>query len=486
MIDALEEAASPGTLRDLLPIVYSALLGADQVVRSAGIDLWVACAGVADALPDDLGDLAPALLADTYVVVHRRMLDQLPSLRLPARLAPSLLQLVGSWMVTYKDTDPDVVEDAIWAIRTLASMLDDEANATPWYGIGLAFVDYCRPHDRERLLTAWWPEELRTSDAWVAAALATAASPELIDYYNQRSEPLLAALMDRPGLVAHVPFAQIEPLSDIHDARFVWRAVEPVELLQAAGRWADAVQIARHVEKRQPPGTEGEPGRLFARCFVLGADMARLIVEDAPDEAGVRRASDALRQAVSDMEGARKEVSEDSALRRALDSLLAQASAAAVLHVAIVVDPAAAADELEGAADLLSRASEPVHASDGSDSGSPRRGGPPHAAALRRGRSSRRRGSGDAARCGEAAGVHPRRDHRGRRTDPVTVGLSDFLQAAPTMSGRRKPRQRGVCSARPAPLCASVGTSLLPRRGMFAPREDANDQSRPSPSACRR
>ena len=358
-------------------------------------------------------------------------------------------------------------------------MLDDEANATPWHGIGLAFVDYCRPHDRERLLTAWWPEELRTSDAWVAAALATAASPELIDYYNQRSEPLLAALMDRPGLVAHVPFAQIEPLSDIHDARFVWRAIEPVELLQAAGRWADAVQIARHVEKRQPPGTEGEPGRLFARCFVLGADMARLIVEDAPDEAGVRRASDALRQAVSDMEGARKEVSEDSALRRALDSLLAQASAAAVLHVAIVVDPAAAADELEGAAELLSRASEPVHAS---------------------GRQRQRLADAwrtavmllryDAAVRAGDAGAATLLDAAKRQAEILAATIEADTQTPgqrwACLISRRRPDHVGAAEAEAAwrllgaagaPVCL-VGTSLLPRRGMFAPSEDAE---RPEP-----
>ena len=96
MIDALEEVVSPDTLRDPLPIVYSAPLDPDPAVRSGGIDLWVRCASVADTLPDDLNDLAPMLLADSYVVVHRRMLSQLRFLHLPARLAPALLQLVAT------------------------------------------------------------------------------------------------------------------------------------------------------------------------------------------------------------------------------------------------------------------------------------------------------------------------------------------------------------------------------------------------------
>src|SRR5207249_4096520 len=95
MIDILEEAVSPETLRDVLPIVYSALVDRDQGVRSAGIDLWVACADVADPLPAELTELSVALLQDTYVVVHRRMLEQLPRLRLPAELVVRLLPIAA-------------------------------------------------------------------------------------------------------------------------------------------------------------------------------------------------------------------------------------------------------------------------------------------------------------------------------------------------------------------------------------------------------
>ena len=44
MLDVLEEAVSPETLRDILPVTYTALLDPDQSVRSGGIDLWAACA----------------------------------------------------------------------------------------------------------------------------------------------------------------------------------------------------------------------------------------------------------------------------------------------------------------------------------------------------------------------------------------------------------------------------------------------------------
>ncbi len=477
MIRALEEAASPETLRDLLPIVYSALLADDQVVRGAGVGLWAACARVAETLPDDLSDLAPVLLADSYVVVHRRMLGHLPSLRLPARLAPTLLPIAGSWMVTYKDSEPDVMENAIWTIRALAAQLENVAHATLWYGVALAHVECCRPYHREQLLTAWWPDEVHASGAWVTAALATAASPDLIDYYNQRSEPLLAALMDRPGLLTQVPLTQIQPLSEIHGAHHTWRAMEPVELLQAAGRWADAAEIARRVEERQLSGNEGQPGRLFAKCFVRGAEMSCLCVENHPDAATVRTSTDALRQAVSDLEASATDAGEDGPLRRALDSLLAPASAAEILHTEIVTDPAAAADELGRAADLLTSAAQPAHAS-----------------------ARQRQWLADAWRIAclllrYDAGVRAADvaagsllDAAKRRVEilrtgieaegeiPVTPGLSDFLRAVATISGASDAESAWrMLGSAAAPACL-IGTSLLPRHGAFG---GSSEEERP-------
>ena len=164
MLDVLEEAVSPETLRDILPITYTALLDRDQIVRSGGIDLWAACAAIADSLPAELSELAIPLLEDRYVIVHKRMLEQIPRLTFPANLVPRLLPIVLGWVVTYADKpDPDALEAAIWALRSLARDLDDQSQVTAWFSIALAYVGRCGPYDRERLLTAWWPEELRSS-----------------------------------------------------------------------------------------------------------------------------------------------------------------------------------------------------------------------------------------------------------------------------------------------------------------------------------
>ncbi|MDA8039665.1 MAG: hypothetical protein M0Z69_11005 [Actinomycetota bacterium] len=485
MIDALEEAASPETLRDLLPIVYTALLSDDAGVRSAGIDLWVACARVTDPLPDDLCDLAPVLLADEHVVVHRRMLDQLPRLGLPARLAPTLIQLVGAWLVTYKNTDPDVVENAIWAIRHLASRLDNEANAVAWDGVALAHVEYCRPHDRERLLTSQWPDGLRTSNAWITAALATAASLDLVDYYNQRNEPLLAAFMDQPSLIAHVPLDHVERVSTIHVPYFTWRALEPVELLQSAGRLFDTVVVARHVEEGQPPGAEGEPGRQLATCVLRGAELARLLVDGSPDTPTVRAATDAVRQAVSEVEGSRDKALDDGALRHLLDSVLAMAAAADVLYTDVVTDPSAMADGLISAADRLAGAVQPAHAS-----GHQRQWLMEAwriASVLLRYDAAVRAADSTAPSLLDAAKRRAeilRATIDGDTDVGVTTGLSDFLNAVATVSGAADAeaawRRLGAAAA---PVCV-VGTSLLPRWGRFGPRSEPSPRPEQPLAVC--
>ena len=84
LLTALAEAAHAASLRDLWPIVCSALVSAHPRVRAGAIGLWAHCAAVdRDAVPEDLAYLAEAVLTDRYVIVHQAVLDRLP----PARSA---------------------------------------------------------------------------------------------------------------------------------------------------------------------------------------------------------------------------------------------------------------------------------------------------------------------------------------------------------------------------------------------------------------
>jgi hypothetical protein len=302
-----------------------------------------------------LTELSIPLLKDSYVIVHRRMLDQIPQLHLPVELAPRLLPTVYGWIVTYakgSEPNPDVVESGIWALRSLAHHLDNEQQVIRWFSVALAYVGHCQPHGRERLLTAWWPDELRSHPAWVKAALTTAADPELVDYYNQRREPLLEALFDRPQLLAGIPFAEIEPLSTVHGAAYSWRALELVELLQSAGRWAKAAVVAQRVEADQPPGKEGAYGRRLAGAVARGGELAQTLVEGLPGADRLTALADAVTLAIGDFRASVPGDVHDGQMRATLDSLLTSATVTRLLFTPMVSDPAAAAEELDKAVRL--------------------------------------------------------------------------------------------------------------------------------------
>ncbi|GIH16155.1 hypothetical protein [Rugosimonospora africana] len=366
MLEVLKSAVSAETLRDILPTTYTALCHTDPVVRRGGIDLWMACARVADTLPTELTELSAVLLDDTYVIVHRAMLDKIPQLRLPDEVAPRLLASVAGWIATYAqpqtDPHPEVLASALWSLLFLAQQLPDNTETVRWLDFALAYVELCRPQDRERLLTANWPEKLRAHQLWVRAALVTSASPELIDYYNTRREPLLQALFDQPYLLTGTPFADIEPLSTVHGSAHSWRALEPVELLQSAGRWADASTLARRVEADQPPGAEGAPARTIARAIARGAELGEALVVGPPNTAQLSTLTAAADAAVTAVEQAFPDATQDGQVRATLDTLRTAATVAALLLAPTVTDPAADAEVLDKAAERL-QATPATHAS---------------------------------------------------------------------------------------------------------------------------
>jgi hypothetical protein len=482
MLDVLEEAVSPETLRDVLPITYTALLDRDQAVRHGGIDLWIACAGIADSLPAELSELAIPLLEDRYVIVHKRMLEQIPRLSFPADLVPRLLRIVLGWVVTYADKpDPDSLEPAIWALRSLASDLDDQSQVTGWFSVALAYVGRCRPSDRERLLTAGWPE-MTNHPAWTSAALATAASPELTDYYNQRHEPVLQALMDRPQLLADAPLAEIEPLSSVHGAAHPWRALELVELLQSAGRWADAAVVARGVEGSQPPGEEGAPGRRLAGTIARGAELAQALAEGPSAVAELTALTDAVTAAAVDLEASLVGGVQDGQLRSTLDGLLASATAPGLLLAPTVSDPARAADELDRTASLLLGAPS-AHASGAQRAWIARTW--QIAALLLRYDAAVQAVSGDTPALLQAA----RRQAEVLRTEvsitdgaAVPDGLIDFLAAVECVAEPGAAQTAWRRLPRIPPPVSLVGTSLLPQR--FGAGRGAPEPEEPPRAVC--
>ncbi len=311
-----------------------------------------------DAIPEELADLAEALLTDRYVIVHRAMLDHLPQLRLPTRLAPRLLPIVASWAQAYID-DPDVLEDALWALRCLADMLDDQRQVLGWHSHALSLVHRLRPHDREWMLTSSWPLPLRAHPAWSRAALGALASRELADYFNVRNDPLLAALLDQPGPLATVPFDEVAAVTELHLPAHPWRALEPVELLQTVGRWAEARTLAGRVVAAAPPGAEGAHHRALAQFVEAAARLDEHLTGDPLiDTAGMASTARTVQNAAAALAEVwqRSDQQVDTHGRHFIDAVTARLDAAQALLAPATADPMATAAVLDAAAQQLESA----------------------------------------------------------------------------------------------------------------------------------
>lgn len=478
MLDGLEKAATPETVRDLLPVTYSALLSDDAYVRAGGIDLWVACASEVDTVPDELNDLAEALLADPHSVVHQSMVEQLPRLELPDRLAPRLLQILAGWLQPYRD-DPYFLEKVIGAILILARQLPNEDEREAYLSYAFGFVGQCTPNDQEDLLLAPWSDSISQSQEWASLVLRAAASPELHDGHP-RSEPLLMTLFDRPELIASTPLSEVALLSDSYGPGHAWRGLEPVELLQSAGRWVDAARLARAVEGRQRAGKEGRPHRLLAAAIMREAELAVALGEANLDQAGIADLTASVREATAAFVAWGPEWAAEGPSKHLVDVLLAAADAADALLDPLVTNPDGLADKLDTAAGRLHAGGPPAHACGRQRAWIADAWG--IAAMLLRWDAAVRRADSDAP----ALLASARRRSEVLATTvrqggvPVSPHLVDFAALASTATSVSHAQDVWRTLGRvPVPV-QLVGTSLLPRRGTaFLPPPTTTEAAAP-------
>lgn len=272
LVHALAGSVTSSTVARVLPTLYTCLLSDDQVVRAAAVELWQACARQTATLPDELGELVPTLLTDPYLVVHRAMLRSVRSLQLPREAVGALLTLLMN-IAHLHATDPDeqLLEDALRDVLWAADQSDDlEARRIAGLMV-VATAMKLRHYPREQILLDQRIAWLRPSAVWATAALRTLADPHRPDRFNQRNDKLLAALLMEPRGLAEVPLPEFRAIADIHLPDFVGSAAEPVELLQAAGRWDDAATLAEDIVSEVPDTTEREFARYYLRAVAAGA-----------------------------------------------------------------------------------------------------------------------------------------------------------------------------------------------------------------------
>lgn len=337
----------PAHLPAVVPRLYTGLLHTQDKVRRAAVRSWSDLAGQPQALPSTLLDLLPALLADPPVAISA--LQLIACLRIPAERRPDLLELVsGLSRTAYRAVlrNPEqTIEICVNALRSLAFGLPDEEAEEP-AGLALVISDRLSSYDLRDLLVSWWPPRLANSGLFAVRALSLLADPQFTDYFNARDYRVQAAILACPYGTSLQPLESFMPVADLHLPDHPWPALEMIEILQRAGRWDDAANLARHIHAAIPGDPEHQ-----AR-----ADLTAIIAALA---AGETTLSSGTVPAVPPS---------PAQSGRALDDILARYSAAAsarhALHEAGRPHPArdlpALADKLEQAAEAIQPETAPA------------------------------------------------------------------------------------------------------------------------------
>jgi hypothetical protein len=268
----------PVHLPAVVPRLYTGLLHTDNQVRRAAVRSWAQLAVQAQPLPSTLLDLLPALLTDGSVMVAA--MELITRIRVPAERRDRLLKLVSGIAAAFHrasfDGAESVIENCIGALRSLAFGLPDHEAEAPT-GLALVLSDRISVYDLRDLLLSWWPPRLANSRLFAERALSVLAAPELADYFNMRDYRVQAALLACPYGTGLQPVVSFTAVADLHLPDHPWPALEMIEVLQRAGRWEDAAEVARHIASSIPRNREHE-----ARL-----ELATAIAEIAAGEASL-------------------------------------------------------------------------------------------------------------------------------------------------------------------------------------------------------
>lgn len=336
----------PVHLPAVVPRLYTGLLHTQDKVRRAAVHSWADLAGQPQPLPSTLLDLLPALLADAHVAVSA--LQLIDHLDIPSERRPELLELVsGLSRAAYRaalNNPEQTIASCVNALRSLAFGLPDREAEEP-AGLALVISDRLSSYDLRDLLLSWWPPRLANSGLFAVRALSVLADPEFADYFNMRDYRVQAALLACPYGTTLQPLDRFVPAADLHLPDHPWPALEMIEVLQRAGRWDDAAEIARHIHSAIPGAPEHQ-----AR-----ADLTAIIAELAAGESLLSIGTIPAVPATPAQSG------------RSLDDILSRYTAAAdarrALHEAShrpTQDLAALADRLEQAAEAIQPAQNPA------------------------------------------------------------------------------------------------------------------------------
>lgn len=216
-------AAAPSTIGDALPLIYTAMLGNDQIVRAAGMEAAerVMRAMPSESIPPLLAEAVVTGLTDEYLIVGMaavKAIREVPADLIDHRGASAKLLVAAASYASDRLRDR-MVQDALASAHHFAQ--DDEQLLDPTRAVALEVVKRMPAYNaRDTLCRHGW---LELHDNWADAAIHALRIDDDPQYENlgDDDKELLLEKLGRCRLAAH----QIDTLAtgELEASKQNWR-----------------------------------------------------------------------------------------------------------------------------------------------------------------------------------------------------------------------------------------------------------------------
>jgi hypothetical protein len=238
----------PGTLAVVVPPIYTAVLSDDPWVRTAGIHAWGAVEAHGARMPSTFDEvLAEALRTEATVGPFRALLEHMSRLcRTDELRNAAVLRLVAVMQALSGGDEHDLLQPTVNAVAALSRWLEPQLRMAIEL-LCLSYADQLPNYERRSFVVrGGWSDATRATSTYAELVLSLLADPNVVADVNDQGgrEPERIALRANAAALVDVKYETIVAAARTALEHRLPVAPYYVELLGAAGRWVEALQLA--------------------------------------------------------------------------------------------------------------------------------------------------------------------------------------------------------------------------------------------------
>jgi hypothetical protein len=292
--------SDPAILRELIPTLYTYLVGSAPALSSRAMDAWVAVAR-RHRLPSTFEDLLPALVSSPYIMVIKSLLRAAGAIPMSDESNQLLFRYAFQICHVLPTSGPEaeLLVDAIRATLRLGTRIPSLLE--PAEALALKRSADLDGYELEKVLQHRWSEQSKVTPLMAELRLRQVANPQVNDRFNSHGDPELVSLLESGSGLLALSLADLVAVAKSFGAQAVIRGAELAEVIWRAGRLRDVSAIVGELALTVPDQPAFEFQRKLLEVVASAANQEILghtqqLVPPVPTEETHGTIQDLIRQ----------------------------------------------------------------------------------------------------------------------------------------------------------------------------------------------